>query len=148
MIELVTLAHQLATAFKESLSDFLRVAFPVLLQRVWLCVESDWDWTGRTRITRETGKSTNTDGVILDETREKEQLQRLYYGLIYAVFANCNAMLVLDLHPETLQMMLNTVLQVRLPLSCSKVTFVELGCQLSFRDFDQADLFSNLCPVG
>jgi len=129
MIEIVTLTHQLATAFKGSLTEFLRVALPVLLRRVWMCLEADWDWTGRTRV-RETNKTTNRDGVILDETREKEQLQRLYYGLIYAVFANCDADLILDLDSEVLQMMLGTILQgasYHLEIPMKRICFQTFG---------------------
>jgi len=109
MGEIVTLGHQLATAFKGSLMDFLRVVLPVLLRRVWLCLEADWDWTGRSR--PKPDKATHPHSVILDETREKEQLQRLYYGLIYAIFANCDAGLILELDREALQMMLGSIAQ-------------------------------------
>ena len=114
MIELVTLGHQLVTAFKESLTDFLTVVVPELLRRVWNALESDWDWTGRSRtLPFETGKISSTEGVVLDETRDKEQLQRLYYGFIYAMFSNCSSQSLLEIPADTIQSMLHTLDQVR-----------------------------------
>lgn len=105
VMEIVTLLHQLATTYKESLSTFLRVVLPVVFERVWCCLEAHWDWTGRS------SQSLSIEGVMLDEFREKEQLQRLYYGLIYAVFANSPEPFMFDLPAKTLQGMLNTVQQ-------------------------------------
>lgn len=108
LCELVTLTHQLASTFKETLSDFLRVVTPVLFQKIWQSLEEDWDWTGRSWPSH----NHTSDVIVMDDVREKEQLQRLYYGLLHAIFANKGGAVMLEIGSEILHPMLSSILQV------------------------------------
>ena len=120
LCELVTLTHQLVSTFGQNLIPFLTVVLAIMLRHIWMCLGPDWDWTGRQRMASNE-RSLAGEAIMLDEIREKEELQRLTYGFLYAIFANTDALLFLEM-PEILQFMLSTVHQV----ISSDVTQVEM----------------------
>ena len=110
LCELVTLTHQLVSTFGQKLIPFLTLVLATMLRHIWLCLGPDWDWTGRQRMAS-SERSLTGEPIMLDEMREKEELQRLTYGFLYAIFANTDALLFLEM-PDILQFMLSTIQQV------------------------------------
>eukprot|EP00210_Caulerpa_lentillifera_P004301 g4104.t1 len=110
IVELVTLLHQLVTHFKGEFVPLLELIIPTIFQRVWMCLGADWDWSGSKQwASREPGKSLVGQGVLLDETRDKTNLQRLYYGLICAVFVHESGQVFLKIPSDCLQATLESI---------------------------------------
>ncbi|KAG1677608.1 hypothetical protein FOA52_010389 [Chlamydomonas sp. UWO 241] len=136
LTEVLVLTNQLLLKFKDAMLSLLQGLLPLLVAHLHRALGPDWDWTGKLASTAAavstvaavaaasggaslTGPSgAGTGGgqagrpvAVLDEGREKGELQLAYYSLLHVVVHTGLSRALLELPPGALDVVINAVVE-------------------------------------
>lgn len=115
IIEAMAVINQLVNRFKSALQDLMEKVLPLLINEIHLILGGNWDWSGSIctplRVTRNDGCK-NAENSLVEENREKGELQKSYYSLLQVVMSSKLEGVILNLPQDKLELTLAAIVKV------------------------------------
>ncbi|CAD7697822.1 unnamed protein product [Ostreobium quekettii] len=110
--DVLALVNQLINRFRGSLSELLLKALPAIQAEVHGKLTPEWDWSGQHAQPARSGAPANgLSPVLMEEYRERGELQRMYYGLLHALVHQGPLDVLLQIPQSCLEAMLTALAQ-------------------------------------
>ncbi|GMH39364.1 hypothetical protein BSKO_07262 [Bryopsis sp. KO-2023] len=108
MIEVVAVVNQLTNGFTNSLEELMERVLPVLVAEIHSKLGESWDWSGALCLPT---KGDVQKGALVEESREKGDLQKAYYSLLHVTVSSKLDGVVLKLPEATLKVILSALIE-------------------------------------
>lgn len=129
-IEVVSVVNQLMNRFTSTLKELMERVLPVLIEEIHSRLGNEWDWSGHGSVPVRGAANTGLEQgaiALIEENREKGDLQRMYYSLLQVTMTSKLEKVFLGLTQEKLEMSLAALVKVRIVTALHTLLLTQQG---------------------